>query len=77
MGLFGGRKKNEAQHMASNMAAAEINEELIAVISAAVAGYEAEQYTRKLSIKKLNRTAGIRPVWSVCGTNETIDARRI
>ena len=77
MGLFGGRKKAEAQHAVANISAAAINGELAAVISAAVAAYEDEQYTRRLHIRKLDRTVGIRPAWSVCGTNEAIDARRM
>ena len=51
--------------------------ELIAVIAAAVAAYEAEQFRQTLYIKKLNRTAGIRPAWGVIGTQEAIDVRRI
>ena len=75
--MFGGRRNTEAQYAASNITASVMNEELIAVISAAVAGYEEEQYSRKLYIRKLDRTVGARPAWGVCGTNEAIDARRI
>jgi len=54
-----------------------IDEELIAVIAAAVAAYEAEQFTQTLYIRKLNRAAGIRPAWGAAGTSEAIDMRRM
>ena len=77
MGLFGKKKKAEAELATANTASAAISEETIAVISAAVAAYEAEQYTQTLYIRKLNRAAGARPAWGVAGTNEAIDARNI
>ena len=51
--------------------------ELIAVIAAAIAAYEAEQNRRSLCIRKLNRAAGARPAWGVTGTMEAIDMRRM
>ena len=77
MKLFGRKKKAEAEIAAANMAAAGMTEEMIAVIAAAVAAYEAEQYVQTLYIRKLDRAAGSRPVWGVSGTNEAIDVRRI
>jgi hypothetical protein len=55
----------------------ETDSELIAVISAAIAAYEAEQFVQTLYIRKLDRRAGARPVWGAIGTNEAIDMRRI
>ena len=53
------------------------DEELIAVIAAAISAYEANQYRRTLCIRKLDRTAGTRPAWGVMGMNEAIDMRRM
>ena len=53
------------------------DDELIAVIAAAVAAYGAEQYRQTLYIQKLNRAAGIRPAWNVEGMMEAQDVRRI
>ena len=53
------------------------DDELIAVIAAAISAYEAEQYRQALYISKLNRTAGTRPAWGVTGMNEAIDTRRM
>jgi len=86
MGLFS-RKKAEAA--ASEISAAEdtaagtaavsdtVNGELIAVLSAAIAAYEAEQFTQTLYIQKINRACGVQPVWGVMGTQEAIDSRRM
>jgi hypothetical protein len=63
--------------VAGEGAAGAPGEELIAVIAAAVAAYEAEQYGRALFIRKLNRVAGTRPAWGVTGTMEAIDMRRM
>ena len=51
--------------------------ELIAVIAAAISAYESEQFIQTLYIRKLDRRAGIRPVWGATGTNEAIDMRRL
>ena len=83
MGLFG-KKKNApeagkasvTEEIAATVAAAADNE-LIAVIAAAVSAFEAEQYRQTLYIRKLDRTAGTRPVWGVTGTQEAIDMRRM
>ena len=76
MGLFNFNKKKGAEQETSGQAA-DVNDEIIAVLAAAVAAYEAEQYIPSLSIKKINRVAGVRPVWGVTGTNEAIDVRRM
>ena len=77
MGLFK-RKKTAEQELAAAMAAeAGITDEIIAVIAAAIAANEAEQYVPTLYIKKINRVAGVRPVWNATGTNEAIDVRRM
>jgi|GEM_PF-1699790 len=87
MGLFG--KKAAAENngrdtikkaedaAAAFVAADDQNDELIAVIAAAISAYGAEQYKQTLYIRKLNRTAGVRPAWGVTGTNEAIDTRRM
>jgi len=87
MGLFGKKKKNIAEagsvaEAAAGPALAEsaetaANDELIAVIAAAVAAYEAEQYRQTLYIRKLNRAAGAKPAWGVMGVTEAIDMRRM
>jgi len=50
--------------------------ELLAVIAAAIAAYEEDQYRQALYVKKLNRSAGVRPVWGAMGTNEAVNSRR-
>ena len=77
MAFLSFRKKKGAEQEALTGPAIGLNDEIIAVLAAAVAAYEAEQYTPSLSIKKINRAAGARPVWGVTGTNEAIDVRRI
>ena len=85
MGLFK-NKKNKGEAGASGDpnetvgAISEVcpaDEELIAVIAAAISAYEANQYKRTLYIRKLDRTAGTRPAWGVTGMNEAIDVRRM
>ena len=83
MGLFG-KKKNapdEGEAYAPGVSAAgkstAEDDELIAVIAAAVSAYEAEQYVQTLYIRKLERAAGARPAWGVMGTQEAIDVRRM
>ena len=84
MGLFG-KKKNkiaEAETVAeaapgADPAAAAEDDELICVIAAAIAAYEADQYGHKLYIRKLDRSAGVRPAWGVMGLTEAIDTRRM
>ena len=53
------------------------SEEFIAVIAAAVAAYEAEQFRQTLYIQKINRAYNMRPAWGVMGTQEAIDTRRM
>jgi len=87
MGLFSRKKAetavpeaNAAADTAAGTGAAApdtVNEEMIAVISAAIAAYEAEQFTQTLYIQKINRACGVRPVWGVIGTQEAIDVRRM
>ena len=51
--------------------------ELIAVLSAAIAAYEAEQFVQTLYIQKINRANRPLPVWANMGTQEAIDSRRM
>ena len=88
MGLFSKKKKNitiaTEQSAPEEQVAATLNEvdgspsddELIAVISAAIAAYEAEAFVPTLYIRKINRTAGVKPAWGTAGLNEAIDAGR-
>ena len=88
MGLFS-RKKTEAvpeqnadigttdESETAEAVPGTVSDELIAVIAAAVAAYEAEQFRQTLYIQKVNRTCGTRPVWGVIGTQEAIDTRRM
>jgi len=81
MGLFSKKKKEATvpETIAEEIAETPETEssELIAVITAAIAAYEAEQYRQTLYIQKINRTYNVRPAWGVMGTHETIDARRM
>ena len=90
MGLFNKKKKNttaDASQLPVSSAEGsaetggalngQTDSELIAVISAAIAAYEAEQFIQTLYIRKLDRRSGARPVWGSAGTNEAIDMRRI
>ena len=65
--------------VSASASAEALDEELIAVITAAIAVYENEsdQYTQKLSIQKLDRRTGTKPAWGAMGLYEAIDARRI
>jgi len=85
MGLFSKKKKgaeaaaiNEAEACDEQAAGLETaNDELIAVLSAAVAAYEAEQFVQTLYIQKLNRACRVLPAWGAMGTQEAIDSRRM
>jgi len=83
MGLFGKKKNKIAEAEPAAEAApgaglaAEGDDELICVIAAAIAAYEADQYGHKLYIRKLDRSAGVRPAWGVMGVTEAIDTRRM
>jgi len=71
------KKKKRDTAKASGLAADKTaNEELLAVIAAAIAAYEEDRYRQALYIKKLNRSAGARPAWGAMGTNEAINVRR-
>ena len=77
MGIFK-KKKEQAELEASAASASQTAaDELIAVIAAAIAAYGADPYKCSLTIRKLDRTAAVRPAWGVAGTNEAIDVRRI
>jgi len=89
MGLFN-RKKAEAAvpemiipaGPAGDAGAAEAapegaDDELIAVLAAAVAAYEAEQFVQTLYIQKINRSCRCLPAWGGMGTQEAIDTRRM
>jgi len=85
MGLFN-RKKAEAAVPETDAAleteTAEAaddakNDELIAVIMAAVSAYEAEQFRQTLYIQKINRACGTKPAWGTMGLQEAIDTRRM
>ena len=85
MGLFGKKEKKKIAVVSEAPAGEALNgvsktddkSELIAVIAAAVAAYEAEQYRQALYIRKINRTAGTRPAWGIEGMMEAQDVRRI
>ncbi|MEG0392918.1 MAG: hypothetical protein RR626_09180, partial [Anaerovoracaceae bacterium] len=54
------------------------DEALIAVITAAIAAYEAGRgVTADLVVKKISRIAGPSVAWSAAGRSECIDNRRI
>ena len=84
MGLF--KKKSvqsetivapEAEPLAGFADKASADGEQTAVIMAAIAAYEAEQFRQTLSIRKLSRVSGVRPVWGEKGTHEAHDMRRM
>jgi hypothetical protein len=79
MSLFGQKIKenNAPAEGAASAVPKGADGELLAVLAAAAAAYEAEIYTPKLRIQKIRRAAGARPVWATAGTNEAIDARRM
>ena len=86
MGLFSKKKKGTdvpetgtAAPAASGAgeAAETANEELLAVLSAAIAAYEAEQFVQTLYIQKINRAVRVLPAWGTMGTQEAIDTRRM
>jgi hypothetical protein len=56
--------------------AASATDEHIAAIAAALAAYEEGSAVSNLSIKKIDRTAGVIPAWGVMGNREQIDTRR-
>ena len=62
--------------MAAAIAASE-DDDLPVVLAAAIAAYESDQYMPTLAIRKINRAAGVRPVWGILGTTESIDVRRM
>ena len=83
MGLFRNKEKkdNVALPINSEVQVVDekeesVDEELIAVITAAIAAFEADAFKQTLHIRKINRTAGVKPAWGTAGLNETIDSRR-
>ena len=86
MGLFNKKKKDientssqitqDEQATPQEEISGKTDEELIAVIAAAIAAYEAEAFVQTLHIKKINRVAGVKPAWGTAGLNEAIDAGR-
>jgi len=81
MGLFSKKRKESVESEVSmavdETAPASDNDELIAVLAAAIAAYEAEQFVQTLYIQKINRTCGPHPAWAAMGTQEAIDTRRM
>jgi len=83
MGLFSRKKTDTVPEPAEEVTTAEqsapdtMSDELIAVITAAVAAYEAEQFVQTLYIQKINRALSMRPAWGAMGTQEAIDTRRM
>ena len=73
MGLFSRKKEVVVPEIIDDTE----DNEIIAVIMAAISAYSADQYVRTLSIRKIDRTAGTRPAWGVTGMMEAIDERRI
>ena len=83
MGFFSKKKKTDETGLSPaagesvSPAGKQADDELIAVIAAAVSAYEAEQFIQTLYIRKINRSAATRPAWGLTGTNEAIDMRRM
>lgn len=53
------------------------NDELVAVLMAAIAASSGSEYVNKLRISKISRIAGARPAWNMAGSADTIDSRKI
>ncbi|MDR2162938.1 MAG: hypothetical protein LBO70_03230 [Clostridiales Family XIII bacterium] len=86
MGLFKRKKKKDV------LAPSTVSDELLAVIGAAVAAsgadehvaaiaaalaaYEDSASASELYIRKIDRAAGVIPVWGIMGNREQIDTRR-
>jgi hypothetical protein len=93
MPLFGKSKKNKKDaavavvdggtvSIASSAAAADkdTEAELAAVFAAAIAAYEDDMgagVRTNLYIRKIDRSAGVRPAWGVAGNRESIESCRI
>jgi len=85
MGLF--KKKNntdksdvkpDASENIGNNVSLEKQNELIAVISAAIAAYENETgVTGRLIFRKIDRAAGAIPAWGAAGIKDQMDTRKI
>ncbi|MDR3072638.1 MAG: hypothetical protein LBU41_04020 [Clostridiales Family XIII bacterium] len=93
MALFNKKKKRLELQMPPNHAGDAVNDELlavltaavsaydnaelIAVISAAIAAYEENDAQTDLVIRRIDRRYEMRPAWGVAGNRESIDARRM
>lgn len=53
------------------------DDELVAVLMAAIAASSGAEYVNKLRISKISRIAGSRPAWNMAGSADTIDSRKI
>lgn len=53
------------------------NDELVAVLMAAIEASSGSEYVNKLRISKISRIAGARPAWNMAGSADTIDSRKI
>ena len=73
MGLFSRKKEAVVPQAAADTK----DEEIVVAIMAAIAAYGTDQYVGTLNIRKLDRTAGVRPAWGVTGMMEAIDERRM
>jgi len=79
MGLFSKKKPAAPEiEITEPVEIVETDNEIIAVISAAVAAYRSGTgATTNLIIRKINRTSGVIPAWGVSGNREQIDTRRM
>lgn len=53
------------------------NDELVAVLMAAIAASAGQDYVNKLRISKISRVSGSRPAWNMAGSADLIDSRKI
>ena len=83
MGFFSKLFSDEAQAAAPGVQAAPAktqalnNDELIAVISAAIAAFEGSYAASNLIIRKINRAQGQVTVWNNAGRADCMRSRRI
>ncbi|MDR1778431.1 MAG: OadG family protein [Clostridiales Family XIII bacterium] len=56
--------------------AAADSSQLVAVLTAAVHAYRDSEAGSELTIRKIDRRAGVRPAWAVAGNRESIETRR-
>lgn len=92
MAVSGNNKKTDATSVTSPAATAaptpvaapvaesevvEKNDELIAVITAAIAACEENTVSSNLVIRKISRVSGHSPAWASAGRGECIESRRV